>query len=160
MEKDYKNESQAASDWNVSKKTVIRYCEQGMVPFAEKVGVHWEIPKDAEKPMMTRGAAVHMMYYLTVYSEGGKPNLSRTGISKDLIENGYPYLVDIGYITELNEGDTLKEQLKDVTITSLGKALIDAENADRKRRGETEITGRLRLSAGIVEAEVEEKYKN
>lgn len=160
MEKDFKNELQAASDWGVSKKTVVRYCEQGMVPFAEKVDSHWEIPKDAEKPLMTRSAAVRLMYYLTVYSEGGKPNLSRTGISKELIENGYPYLVDIGYITELSEGDTLKKQLKDVTITSLGKALINAENADRKRRGETEITGILRLSAGIIEAEIEGKFKN
>ena len=157
--KEYKDEYQAAIDWEVTKKTVVRYCEQGMVPFAEKVSGHWQIPKDAGKPMMTRSAAVRMMYYLTVFSEGGRPNLARTGISKDLVENGYPYLVDCGFITELNEGPTLKDQLKDVTITSLGKDLIDAENAERKRKGEAEITGRFKLNAGIVEAEVEGKYK-
>lgn len=155
MGDEYKSVAQTAIDWSVDKKTVIRCCDQGMVPFAEKIGRRWLIPIDAEKPLLTRNAAVRLMYYLTVFSEGGKPNLSRTGVSKSIVEMGYPYLVDLGCITELNDGETLKEQLKDVTITTVGKDLIDSENAERKRKGQAEITGRLKLNVGIVEAELE-----
>ena len=116
MGNEYKSVAQAAIDWGVDKKTVIRYCDQGMVPFAERVGRRWLIPTDTEKPLLTRNAAVRLMYYLTTFSEGGKPNLSCTGISKRIVDIGYNYLVDIGCITELNEGETLKDQLKNVTM--------------------------------------------
>ena len=158
MEDGFISAGQIAKKWNVSKKTVRRYCEQGMVPFAEKEGRQWMIPYGTDKPLLTRNAAVRLMFYIEAISEGGAPSLKGTGITNEQIENGYPYLVERGFITELNCGKTLKDQLKDVYITSIGKALIDDENEDRRHKGQYEITGSLRLGGGPITAEVTGKY--
>ena len=68
-------------------------------------------------PVMRSEDLVHWNYHASAFPEGGKPNLSRTGVSKEIIETGYPYLVDIGCITEMKDGKTLQDRLKYVTIT-------------------------------------------
>lgn len=155
----YKSVAQTADEWQVSRKTVIKYCKQGMVPLAEKNGYQWIIPIEARKPLLTRYAAVRMMYFLTVFSEGGKPNLMKTGLSRYQVDNSYPFLEEMGFITEMQEGDTLQDQLKGVYITTLGKELIDKENYDRRCKGQLEISGKLKISTGIINAELDGKYK-
>lgn len=41
---------QAAEKWHISERTVQQLCTQGRIPGAQKFGVSWAIPADAEKP--------------------------------------------------------------------------------------------------------------
>ena len=40
-----------ASIWNVTERTVTKFCKSGKIPGAVKVGKSWQIPDDAKKPM-------------------------------------------------------------------------------------------------------------
>lgn len=47
---EYIQADEAASRWGVSKRLVQRYCRQGRIAGAEKVGGSWRIPEGAVKP--------------------------------------------------------------------------------------------------------------
>lgn len=47
---------QAAEKWHISERTVQQLCTQGRIPGAQKFGVSWAIPADAEKPADPRRA--------------------------------------------------------------------------------------------------------
>lgn len=50
MAKEYRTVRQTAEAWKISERLVQKYCAQGRIPGAQKFGVSWEIPADAEKP--------------------------------------------------------------------------------------------------------------
>lgn len=39
-----------ANIWNVTERTVTKFCNAGKIPGAKKVGKSWQIPDDAIKP--------------------------------------------------------------------------------------------------------------
>jgi len=39
-----------AQMWNVTERTVTKFCNAGKIPGAKKVGKSWQIPDDAQKP--------------------------------------------------------------------------------------------------------------
>ena len=102
--------SEAAKKWGVSTEIVRDRVK--IIPGAEK-RFRWSIPEEAEFPPITSHKALMLMDYLTVYSEGGKPNLARTGLKASDIEPGYRYLTDMGYITG-----------RPGKVTTLGQRLI------------------------------------
>ena len=64
---------QAAEKWTISERTVQQLCTQGRIPGAQKFGVSWAIPADAEKPADPRRArqqsphpAQTIKYYRTI----------------------------------------------------------------------------------------------
>ena len=58
MEKMYMNKKitaqQAADKWGVALRRVQDYCKQGRIPGAERFGLNWMIPEDAERPVDRR----------------------------------------------------------------------------------------------------------
>lgn len=126
--------SEAAKKWGVSTEIVRDRVK--IIPGAEKR--FRCIPEEAEFPPITSHKALMLMDYLTVYSEGGKPNLARTGLKASDIEPGYRYLTDMGYITG-----------RPGKVTTLGQRLI----GELTRRKTTKaIAG---INAGGVNAGVE-----
>lgn len=45
---------EAAERWNLSRRRVITLCNDGRIDGAQKAGVYWIIPEDAEKPTDAR----------------------------------------------------------------------------------------------------------
>ena len=45
---------QAAEAWGISIRRVSKYCEEGRIPGAERVGKSWSIPRNTEKPVDAR----------------------------------------------------------------------------------------------------------
>ena len=148
------NTKEAAEKWDVSESTVKKYCQEGMVPFAEKDGRKWLIPDHAEKPLFTRHRAVQFMSYIDDCHEGGNPNLMRAGFTVEYINKAYFYLYDMGFITLPGRGRTLAEMLKNVRLTSKGKALIRDELTAMEKSHKTKIDGHLKFSLHhLIEAQ-------
>ena len=48
---EYLTTSEAAEKWNISRRRVTVYCDEGRIDGAIRKGVMWLIPADAEKPI-------------------------------------------------------------------------------------------------------------
>lgn len=48
---EYLTTSEAAEKWNISRRRVTVYCDEGRIAGAIRKGVMWLIPADAEKPI-------------------------------------------------------------------------------------------------------------
>lgn len=153
------NVKQAADKWQVKESTVKKYCKEGMIPLAEKIGMRWEIPDECEKPLVTRHTAAVLMTFITQFEIGARPNLSRLGIKADDIEAVYPFLADMGFISRLNAADSLAEKLQGVRVLSSGLALIERENEVLRKKGGLQISGDVRLNAGIMQVGANLKYE-
>lgn len=127
---------QAMNTWGVSRATVLDRIK--IIPGAEKPTFRWHVPDGIELPPITSHKAYLLMIYLTVFNEGGRPNLSRTGLKALDIEPGYKYLQDMGYITG-RPGE----------ITSFGKKLMRKLETEKKTKAYGE------LNTGVIKAGVE-----
>lgn len=47
---DYITVNEASSMWNISQRRVTTLCKEGRIQGAEKMGLIWVIPKNAQKP--------------------------------------------------------------------------------------------------------------
>ncbi|MCD8364606.1 MAG: LuxR C-terminal-related transcriptional regulator [Clostridiales bacterium] len=54
---DYMSVGDAAKNWKISERYVQRYCAEGRIEGAVKIGRSWAIPADARKPVNVRWAA-------------------------------------------------------------------------------------------------------
>ena len=107
-----------------------------------EIGRKWRIPTKSVKPILTRHqACVHFQYIESIQS-GANPKVS---------EAGFIFLADVGFITELGKnGSSIQKLLKDVKLTTLGKALVEKENEERRRQGKTEIVLKVGANVGVV----------
>jgi hypothetical protein len=46
----YMTVKEAGEKWGIGSRMVTLYCADGRIKGAEKIGIMWLIPKDAEKP--------------------------------------------------------------------------------------------------------------
>lgn len=60
MPADYQTVTQAAAKWGRSAHTVRRWCQDGHIAGAYKLGHLWLIPLTATPPQLPTGAAAHL----------------------------------------------------------------------------------------------------
>lgn len=103
------NTNEAARKWKCTVDTVKKYCNEGMIPFAEKSSCFpwpWSIPGEACRPPVTRHKAVAMIIHMAnAVREGGKVNIKTLGISENLARDAFQYLQDCGFIA-MNEAQS------------------------------------------------------
>ena len=128
------NTKEAAKKWGISVEQVRKYCADGMVFFAEKVGRDWYIPDGADRPKISRNIACKLMSMIDINQEGNKPSFQGCGFSVSQIDEYYEYLADNGFISDLTEGLLLSEKLKLVKILNRGKELIEKFNESNPSR--------------------------
>lgn len=139
------NTSEAARKWKCTVDTVRKYCNEGMVLFAEKSACFpwgWNIPDEACKPPVTRHKAVVMICMANAVCKGGKVNIKTLGISENLARDAFQYLQDCGFITMYDAQSEITEAMKAIQILPLGEKLIEADKASKskvKKSAEVEI---------------------
>lgn len=140
------NTSEAARKWKCTVDTVRKYCNEGMIPFAEKSACFpwpWNIPDEVCKPPVTRHKAVVMICMANAVREGGKVNIKTLGISENLARDAFQYLQDCGFIAMYEDQSEITEAMKAIQILPLGEKLIEADDealkAKVKKSAEMEI---------------------
>lgn len=130
------NTSEAAKKWKCTVDTVRKYCNEGMVPFAEKSACFpwpWNIPDEACKPPVTRHKAVVMICMANAVHEGGKVNIKTLGISENLVRDAFQYLQDCGFIAKYDAQSEITEAMKAIQILPLGEKLVEADKASKTK---------------------------
>lgn len=124
------NVQQAAARWGISKKTVYRYCNENIIPEAYKENRKWIIP-EIDKPPANRNGLVKYLKEIEIIKEGAEPKFFN---NIETVKEIYTYLSDCGFITKLiiNEDDIVAS-LKEVSITSAGKKLIESSELNPKK---------------------------
>jgi hypothetical protein len=131
------NTSEAARKWKCSAGTVRKYCNEGMIPPAEKSTRFpwgWNVPDEACKPPVTRHKAVVIMCMASAVREGGKVNINTLGIPENLVRDAFQYLQDCGFIAMYEAQHEIMEAMKSVQILPLGKKLIEADDEASKSK--------------------------
>ena len=125
------NTSEAARKWKCSVGSVRKYCNEGMIPFAEKSACFpwgWNIPDEACKPLVTRHKAVVIMRMAGAACEGGEVNLKTLGIPENLVRDAFQYLQDCGFIAKYEAQSEIAVAMKTIQVLSLGEKLIEADD--------------------------------
>ena len=120
------NAEQAAKNWGCKSSWVRDRCKEGIIPLAEKKGLCWDIPEDAEKPACTRFVAVQIMNRL-INNENGRNVELYPGKDKIRGKQILLYLSKCGFITRIKE-DKFEKAIKNIKVTSEGLKLINWKN--------------------------------
>ena len=139
-----------AKEWGCTEKTVRQYCNDGIIPLAEKVGRRWQIPDDWGKPPMTRHGLCVLMDTIYQLNHGVSFDSLKWGYSDETIKAGYDYLISVAFISTIDTSK-LSEELINSTVTPRGKEIIDKENAKNHCHYNVHITARANL--GIISLE-------
>lgn len=136
------NTKEAAEKWGCSEKTVREYCNNGMIPLAEKVSGKWYVPDEMlGLPPVTLNRAV---YLLTCLEEHVLPAVNKYW-NEEKLSDALVYLSDMRFIIGYEGHASLEEAARKCRVSKLGKKLIDSGEGCN----EIEAGGGLELKAGI-----------
>jgi len=125
--------AEISKEWGCEPRWVRDRCKEGMIPLAEKNGLQWNIPEEADKPPCTRHYAVTLLKTLLESEKGITVNFFPGKDTEKAIQ-AYRYLSEWAFISEISSFDRkmLHELLKIATITERGLDLINTERGDSK----------------------------
>ena len=167
---------ETAKEWNVLKKEVMRFYEEGMIPTADKIKkgilIDYDIPNGTPKPPCHRKQAVIMLENIdSIKNENTNPWVH--GYSYKKIILCYEYFLDCGFISGFvapnveglgtkEKRAVLQEALKHCSITKRGFELISSskESALKSQLKVTEVDAGIKMDAGPVAGHVDMKMKD
>ena len=128
------NTREAAAKWNVKPRTVAEYCNQGLIPAAEKIKklgrLVWEIPEDCVKPPMSRHGFCFLISQACLIKNGGDYQQVNWNYPLNTVIDGYKYWASNLFINSFDEKN-MENAIKNFTITKRGLELIRKENASQ-----------------------------
>ena len=134
------NTREAAKKWGCSEKTVREYCQNGVIPIAEKNGGKWYVPIGMQSlPPVTLKKAV---YLLNCIEDNILPAASRYW-SENKLTDALLYLSDMGFIDGYEGNLSLEDAARNSRVTKLGKGLIDSDEK------QVEVEKNIDIKVGI-----------
>ena len=147
------NTKAIAKEWKVPPNDAFRFCEEGMVPTADKIKkgikVDYDVPAGTPKPPCHRKQAVIMLENIdSIKNENANPWVQ--GYSYKTIIACYQYFLDCGFISGFEapivEGLETKEirgvlqaALRHCSITKRGNDLISSSK-DKEMKTKLKVT--------------------
>ncbi|UUM12044.1 hypothetical protein NQU17_00330 [Clostridiaceae bacterium HFYG-1003] len=141
------NVKDTARRWGRSEKVVRTYCQEGIVPSAEKKGRFWDIPQNAPAPPLTRHGLVLLLESILLQADGAAVNVRRIGYPEIEVVLGYRYLSDQLFISGFSETEPIEKALAQAKCTQRGRKLI-AAHEESKNKGRKMIAGEIGINAG------------
>ena len=136
------NTKEAAKKWGCSEKTVREYCNNGIIPIADKEDGKWCIPDEMQElPPVTLKKAI---YLLTCLGDDVLPTVGRYW-SEDKLLDALVYLSDMRFIIGYEGHASLEEAAKKCRVSKLGQELIESG----KVRDKLGVGGEIGIKAGI-----------
>lgn len=154
---DYTTTKAKAIEWGVSERTVQEYCRTNMIPFADKFdGVHWSIPIDAEKPLLTRHQARCFLELIDDCEDGCEPDIKSLHVTISDIKTGYDYLSYLGYCRRILWGDDCVQSISQSRVSRKGRELIeeDREEFGKGRKIKETTEGEIKAGIGLFGGQV------
>lgn len=139
---------EAHDAWGEYSENCIReFCQYQFIPMAEKSGVFWLIPDDAEKPPVSANSFIVLMESIAELSAGGNPDVCRKGLPKNKVKDALYYLSGFGFIAGYDEKLEYPEILKRVSLLENAYPII---NKYRKKKNlpDIEVSRGAELNAG------------
>ena len=150
-----------AVKWNCCNSTVVRWCASGIIPPAEQTGKTktWMIPDDWPKPPMTRHGLCFLIDSICQTVNGANSQELKLGYSDEKAKEGYQYLVDAGFISNINPAK-FRTELISARILPRGEELLRREAEDSNGKINYKVTLAAKANIGIASIEATGSVEN
>ena len=138
---------EAHDAWEEYTENGIReFCKYQFIPMAEKRGIFWFIPDDAEKPPVSAHSFIVLMESIAEFNAGGNPDVCRKGLPKHKVKDALYYLSGFGFIAGYDEKLDYPEILKKVSLLEKAYPIINKHR--KKNLPDVEVSRGAELNAG------------